>query len=280
MVTKRVRWVVSGGALALAVTLFMLGVIPAATTAPAGSAGLAGAAGADAARWAPVPRAPWQWQLTTPVDLTVNVPVYDIDGFENNAAVVRALHSADRKVVCYIDVGAAENFRPDYASFPRQVLGKGDGWAGERYLDIRRTHILGPIMAKRFDMCRAKGFDAVEADVVDGYTNDTGFPLTAKDQLRYNTYIAGLAHRRGLSIALKNDVEQVGALVANFDFAIDEQCVEYDECDQLLPFIRAGKAVLEVEYSLPRHSFCRKLRALGFSAMRKKMSLDARRWPC
>jgi hypothetical protein len=275
MVTNQLRKVISWGALTAAAALLAVGGILAATTPPA-----AGRLGGDAARWTPVPGAPWQWQLTTPVDLTVNVPVYDIDGFENSAAVVGALRSAGRKVICYIDVGAAENFRPDYASFPPQVLGAGDGWPGERYLDIRRTDILGPIMAKRFDMCRSKGFDAVEADVVDGYTNDTGFPLTAADQLRYNTFIAGLAHQRGLSIALKNDVEQAGELVGYFDFAIDEQCVEYDECDQLLPFIRAGKAVLEVEYSLPTQAFCPKLRALGFSAMRKTMSLDARRWPC
>ena len=34
-------------------------------------------------------------------------------------------------------------------------------------------------MAARFDECREKGFDAVEADLVDGYARDSGFPLTA-----------------------------------------------------------------------------------------------------
>lgn len=228
----------------------------------------------------PRPGTAWQWQLTTPVDESVNAPIYDIDGFENSDAIVDALHARGRKVICYLDVGAAEDFRPDYGSFPRQVLGKGNGWPGERYLDIRRIDIIGPIMAKRFDMCRAKGFDAIEADVVDGYANDTGFPLTAANQIRYNRYLAGLAHQRGLGIALKNDVELVPSLVGDFDFSIDEQCAQYDECDGLRPFIRAGKAVLEVEYNLSTASFCPRLKALGFSAMRKPLSLDARRWPC
>ena len=41
-------------------------------------------------------------------------------------------------------------------------------------------------MAARFDLCRQKGFDAVEPDLVDGYIQTTGFPLTAADQLTYN----------------------------------------------------------------------------------------------
>jgi hypothetical protein len=79
---------------------------------------------------------------------------------------------------------------------------------------------------------------------------------------------------------LKNDIEQVSPLIDQFDFANDEECVEYNECDVLLPFIKSGEAVLEVEYSLPTQSFCPRLRALGFSAMRKTESLDARCWPC
>ena len=266
----------------IALTALGTGSARARTGRAGGQAGgrAGGRADGQAQRWIPEPGTRWQWQLTTPVDLTVNAPIYDIDGFDNSAAVVQQLHSLGRKVICYIDVGAAENFRSDYGSFPAQVLGKSDGWPGERYLDIRRIDLLGPIMAKRFDMCRSKGFDAIEADVVDGYSNDTGFPLTAADQIAYNRYIAKLAHRRGLSVALKNDVEQVDSLVYDFDFSIDEQCFQYDECDQLAPFISHDKAVLEAEYSLSTQSFCPQALALGLSAMRKTTSLDALRWPC
>jgi hypothetical protein len=254
---------------------------PATTSSPGVSAGTSlGSGGPVPVRWAPQPGTLWQWQLTTPVDHRVDVPVYDIDGFENSASVVADLHRRGRRVICYINVGAAEDFRSDYRVFPGSVLGKANGWPGERWLDIRRIDVLGPIMAKRFDMCRAKGFDAVEPDLVEAYPERTGFPITAADQLRYNRHIARLAHDRKLSVGLKNDLGQVGALVKDFDFAVNEQCAQYQECRALLPFIQAGKAVLHVEYELPNSKFCAETKGLGFSSMRKHLALDAARWPC
>jgi hypothetical protein len=254
------------------------------------AAGCAGAPGRTAVpspsrtgasgRWAPAVRTAWQWQLTTPVDLRVNAPVYDIDGFENPASVVAALHRRGRHVICYINVGAYESFRPDHSAFPAAVLGRGDGWPGERWLDIRRLRVLEPIMARRFDMCRAKGFDAIEPDLVEGYANRTGFPLRAADQLTYNRLIAKLAHDRGLSVGLKNDLGQITKLSGIFDFAVNEQCVQYAECAALRPFIAAGKVVLHVEYELAPRAFCRVTKPLGFSSMRKRLSLDAWRLPC
>jgi hypothetical protein len=228
----------------------------------------------------PKPGTPWQWQLTNPVDTSVNVPVYDVDSTYTPASAVAALHAMGRKVICYVNTGAWENFRPDQQAFPTSVLGAGDGWPGEKWLDIRQIGILEPIMAARFAACKAKGFDGIEADLVDGYTDDTGFPLTAADQLRYNLMLAGLAHGLGLSIGLKNDLDQVPQLVGVFDFAIDEQCFQYSECDELLPFIKAGKAVFEVEYQLSNDQFCAQANALGFSSMRKNLALDPPRWPC
>ena len=51
-----------------------------------------------------------------------------------------------------------------------------------------------------------------------------------------------------MSIALKNDPEQVPRLVGDFDFAVVEECFEYDECDKFSPFVQAGKAVFSAEY--------------------------------
>jgi hypothetical protein len=212
--------------------------------------------------------------------MSVDVAVYDIDGFDNGAAVVRELHDRGRRAICYVNVGAAEDFRPDFSLFPPAVLGRRDGWPGERWLDIRRIDVLGPIMARRFDNCRAKGFDAVEPDLVDGYTETTGFPLTTADQLAYNRFIASLAHDRGMSVGLKNDVQQVPDLLADFDFAVNEQCAEYRECRLLTPFVRAGKAVLHVEYAMPRERFCAETKALGFSSLHKRLDLGPWRQPC
>jgi hypothetical protein len=218
--------------------------------------------------------------LTGTVDTSVNVALYDIDLFDNSASVVSGLHASGRHVFCYLDAGTWENWRPDASSFPSSVLGSSNGWPGEQWLDIRNLAVLGPIMQARLDLCKAKGFDGVEFDNIDGYTNSTGFPLTAQDQLTYNTWLASQAHSRNLSAGLKNDVDQVQALQPHFDWMLDEQCFQYNECSTLVPFIQAGKAVFEVEYSLSTSQFCPQANALNFNSMKKNTNLDASRTPC
>ncbi|WP_405829808.1 endo alpha-1,4 polygalactosaminidase [Streptomyces sp. NBC_00105] len=230
--------------------------------------------------WRPPPGVGWQWQLTGKLDTSVKVPVYDVDGFTTTKEQVAALKKAGRKTICYISTGAWEDFRPDAEAFPEDLLGKDNGWEGERWLDIRRVTELEPLMAKRFDMCRDKGFDAVEPDNMDAYRNTSGFPLTADDQLRYNRLIAKLAHDRGMAVGLKNDLDQIPELVGEFEFAVNEQCAQYDECEKLTPFIEAGKAVFHVEYELPTSRFCARSRELKLSSLQKHYDLDAWRRPC
>ncbi|WP_214317437.1 endo alpha-1,4 polygalactosaminidase [Nonomuraea sediminis] len=243
--------------------------------------------------WKPALNTSWQWQLSSlPGKPFPDVQMYDIDGFAaKDGAIVKALKAdkPGRKVVCYISAGSFEDWRPDAGQFPSSVLGKPlDGWPGEKWLDIRQyTGKLGDIMKARLDMCKAAGFDAVEPDNVDGYTNDTGFPLKAADQLAYNAWLANEAHRRGMSIALKNDPQQIPQLLPYYDFALNEQCWQYKECttaqngdygyDQ---FVSAGKAVFQVEYSLATSKFCAKSNAQSFNSLKKKLELDAYRVPC
>lgn len=231
--------------------------------------------------WRPRAGLTWQWQLSGKLDRSVDAQVYDIDGQDSSAADVAALKAAGRRVICYVNAGAYEDWRPDAKRFPKAVLGKElDGWPGERWLDIRQWGRLEPILAARFDTCRAKGFDAVEPDNVDGYANRSGFALTAADQLTFNRRLADLAHRRGLAIGLKNDVEQAAELEPHFDFAVNEECAQYDECDKLTVFVAAGKPVFHVEYEQESGGFCPESRRLGFSSLRKKPELDAWRETC
>jgi hypothetical protein len=219
--------------------------------------------------------------LTGTLDTSVAVDVYDVDAFTTPAGTVAALHAAGRRAICYVNVGAREDFRPDASTFPAAVVGQElDGWPGERWLDIRRWDLLEPIFRARFTLCRTKGFDAVEPDNVDGYTNESGFPLTAQDQLTFNRRVADLAHQLGLGVGLKNDVEQAATLAPAFDFAVNEECAHYRECETLRAFIAAGKPVFHVEYELPTTDFCPAVKALGFSSMRKRLDLDAWRQPC
>ena len=222
----------------------------------------------------------WQWQLTTPVDQSLNVAMYDIDLFDNSASVVSALHAAGRRVICYMEVGAWENYRPDAAAFPASILGSTmGGYPNERYVDIR-SPLLRPIIEARLDMCRAKGFDGIEPDIDDSYTENTGFPLTRQDQITYNTWLAGAAHARGLKIMLKNGPGIAAALAPVFDMALNEQCFQYTECGGYSAFINLGKPVFQVEYALATSAFCSEANALNFNAMQKRTSLDAYRVSC
>jgi hypothetical protein len=238
---------------------------------------------AAAARWTPKPTtAPWQWQLQGKIDLSVPAPVYEVDGFETPRRTVARLHRLSRKVICYLDIGAWESYRSDAGAFPERVLGDVYfGYPDERWLDIREISTLAPILRRRFDICKRKGFDAVEPDNLAGYENETGFPLTGRDQLRFNRWVAREVHRRGMSVALKNDPAQVRRLVGDFDFAVVEECFAYDECEMFSPFVEAGKAVFTAEYEKPRSSFCPEAMELRFSTIKKGYDLFARPWqPC
>ncbi|MGD0750924.1 MAG: endo alpha-1,4 polygalactosaminidase, partial [Anaerolineales bacterium] len=48
----------------------------------------------------------------------MDAQVFDIDLFDNAAAVVKELHDQGRKVIGYISVGSREDWRPDAAQFP------------------------------------------------------------------------------------------------------------------------------------------------------------------
>ena len=171
------------------------------------------------------------------------------------------MHTKGIKAVCYLSAGSWERFRPDASAFPKAVLGKSNGWPGERWLDIRKVKVLAPIMRARVRMCARKGFDAVEFDNVDGFQNATGFPLSGADQLRYDVLLANAAHERGMSALLKNDLDQIPKLLPYFDAALNEQCFQYHECDALRRFVRASKPVFNVEYKLAASAFCPKANA-------------------
>ena len=230
--------------------------------------------------WKPVPMTTWQWQLTGTVDQSFNVQAYDIDLFDNNASVISSLHSKGRKVICYLSAGTWEDWRPDAGQFPASVKGSGNGWPGEKWLDIRQINTLGPIMEARMDLAVQRGCDAIEPDNIDGYANSSGFPLTGNDQLAYNRFLADAAHQRGLSIGLKNDLDQVPSLVNDFDWALNEQCNQYNECNMLVPFINAGKAVFNAEYSGDTATFCPKMNNMKISSIKKGLNLDAPMTPC
>ena len=227
------------------------------------------------------PLSSWQIQYSGVVDLSHNVDVYNIDLFDIGEGAIAELHARDIFVMCYFSAGSLENWRPDAGRFPREVIGKPlEGWPGEFWLDIRNIQALGPVMASRLDLAVERGCDGVDPDNVNGYTNDTGFNLKYEDQLAYNFFLASASHSRNLQVGLKNDLEQVPDLLTSFDWAINEECFTYDECELLLPFVDNGKPVFVIEYELANDVFCPRAEAMNFNAIRKNIELDEFVEPC
>ncbi len=191
----------------------------------------------------------WQLQLTGELELGYDVDLYELDLFDTPDAALRQLQGEGRRVICYLSAGSWEEWRDDADAYPEEALGEPlDDWPGERWVDIRSAGVR-EVLAARLDVAAARGCDGVEPDNVDGYTNATGFPLTAADQLAFNRWLAAEAHARGLTIGLKNSGDQAAALVEDFDYALNEECHAYEECEQLVVFIQAGKPVFNVEYA-------------------------------
>ena len=212
----------------------------------------------------------------------VAASIYDVDGFDTSAAQVARLHARGTRVVCYIDVGTWEDWRPDAGAFPKSVLGNGDGWPGERWLDIRRLSVLEPIMRRRLQMCARKGFDGVEPDNLDPLGNDPGFPITRVQVIRYARWIAATSHGLGLAVLQKNGPELARALQPDFDGALVEQCNEYEECGAFAPYLRAGKPVLNAEYLRRLYpGFCAADDRRGISGALYDLALDGALYrPC
>ena len=249
------------------------------TEGSGGSTGSTG--GSTGGTWVMPQHLTWYWQIQGTVNNNEPVAAYDIDGFENSAAEVAALHAQGKHVICYIDVGTAEDYRPDFSSFPASVQGDSNGWPGEKWLDIRQLSILEPIMTARFEMCKEKGFDAVEPDNMDGYENKTGFPITAAEQLTYDEWVATEVHSLGMAVLQKNDAAQSKELEPYFDGALSEQCNQYSECSNFQPYLTAGKPVLNAEYELATSSFCAADNAAGIMGARYDLELDGKTFePC
>lgn len=303
----RIRSMVVAG-----VALAGMAFAPSASARPAVQAALPAPAACTGC-WYPSVQSRWQYQLqgvaafaaTGGINTTISAPpqgggaavspqVWDFDLYVDqavsgnnttlNTAGVNAVHALGGHAICYISAGTWENWRVDAGQFPASVLGSRNGWPGEKWLDIRQISVLGPIMSARVQTCKQAGFDGIEFDNVDGYSNRTGFPLTATDQLNYNTYLANLAHTNGLSAAIKNDLGQLSALKPYFDYAINEQCMQYKECDYPAPGLpdwsSSGKAVFEVEYKASTLN-CTKSNGWNFNAILKDLNLYDTPWtPC
>lgn len=159
--------------------------------------------------------------------------------------------------ICYVNAFQAQPDATDWwrANHPDLLLKTAAGapvidenW-NEQLLDVStdaKRAALAKIVGGWFDDCRAKGFQAVEPDNLDSYSRSQGL-LTADQDAAMATELARAAHAAGLAVAQKNTTEFLPrAKTIGFDFAVTEQCGDYDECGKYAAVY--GSKVVDVEY--------------------------------
>lgn len=199
----------------------------------------------------PPPVAGWDIRLAAPYDgAAAGAAFVELDGDAATAAQVAALKAGGAVALCYVSTGTWESYRADAGRFPPGLLGRRwENWPDERFLDIRARDRLLPIMRARFQTCAAKGFDAVDGDNQDIPWADSGFAVTPAEQRDYSRALAKAAHEMGLRFGQKNAPELIPDLAPHLDFLVMESCAADGWCGLAAPYLRAGKPVLDIEYT-------------------------------
>ncbi len=221
-----------------------------ATAAVAASTAITALAAAPASAAAPVlppKNAPFDYQIGGAYTPPAGVKVVSRDRTESPAS---GLYN-----ICYVN---AFQVQPgEQRSWPSDLLlrdadGKlviDEDW-GEPLLDLRTATKRQRVADKVngwIDGCAAKGFNAIEPDNYDSYSRSRKL-LTPAHAKAYITLLSQHAHSKGLAIAQKNTAELAGdRLTTGLDFAIAEECGQYEECaDFAGPF---NNNVIVIEYT-------------------------------
>jgi len=172
----------------------------------------------------------------------------DIDLFDTPKETIAKL-KATMNVICYFSAGSKEDWRPDVGDFKDGDFGQGlDGWPGEFWVNVKSDNVRA-IMKKRIELAAANGCSAIDPDNTDGLNNNQdGFGYDKAAYVDYIKFLASTAAVHNLAIGLKNSIELIPDVVDVIQFAVNEQCHQYSECDKYKPFTDANKAVFNIEY--------------------------------
>lgn len=174
--------------------------------------------------------------------------IYVLDLFETPASFFDSAHAQGAEVFCYFSAGSYEGWRPDVGEVSPDSIGTVyEGFENENWWDIRNDDVKNVVLS-RLDLAKEKGCDGVDPDNVNGHENDTGLEISATAQLVFNKWLSKQARERNLKVGLKNNLSQIPELVDYFDFAINESCYFYGECDAYYAFLKVDKPVLILEY--------------------------------
>lgn len=145
----------------------------------------------------------WHLQLAGELDLSAKRDVYDVDLFDTSVFDIASIHQNGGYAIAYFNGGAWQPDKPDSKMYPASVIGKEPmkGWPQERWLDIRQIKILRPLIRNKLALAKSKGFDGVDSDNMDGFTNTKEFGLTKAHQLLFNRMVAHEAKMLGCHFA-------------------------------------------------------------------------------
>lgn len=212
------------------------------------------------------------WGEAQPLDSVKGMFVVDVD-IDEQRHLIAPLRERGHIVLCYFSVGTMEPWRPDCkenrSAWESACVGKISGW-DECWLNITSLPLLQSLMYPRFQAAFERGCHAVELDNIDCFQNSDCYKklglssaLARTYQVAYNQWQLDVAHGLGLSVAMKNALDLVQEMGGQYDMAVNEQCLQYDECDMLQSFTASDKLVAHVEYEGTSSGVCR-----GDSAIR------------
>ena len=202
---------------------------------------------ADAAVTLPPTHANFDYQIGGPYKPPAGVQVVTRD---RTAAPAAGLYT-----ICYVNAFQVQpGEQGQWASDLLLRDSKGnlvidEDW-GEPLLDLRtadkRTRIAATVNGW-IDGCAAHGYKAIEPDNYDSYTRSKNL-LTATEAEAYLKLLASHAHSKNLAIGQKNTVELAGdRQTVGLDFAVAEECGQYDECADYVDAF--GNNVIVIEYT-------------------------------
>ncbi|MCU1405320.1 MAG: hypothetical protein JWQ43_1623 [Glaciihabitans sp.] len=162
--------------------------------------------------------------------------------------------------ICYVNGFQSQPQDADFwlDEHPDLLLQGDDGkpvsdpnWPDEMMFDTstgEQREAIAAIVGETISLCAEKSFDAIEFDNLDSYSRSHG-ALTVDDNLAMATLLVAASHERDLAVGQKNSVElgTSGRDAAGFDFAVAEECAQFDECAAYSDVY--GNAVVDIEYS-------------------------------
>ncbi|MGE4130748.1 MAG: endo alpha-1,4 polygalactosaminidase [Bdellovibrionales bacterium] len=235
----------------------------------------------------PAGKVAFDWQISVNSDSNIVPPtgaqVMDVDVFSTSAQKVAELKSKGIYTICYINAGSYQPGLPDSSLYPDYLkIQKDPDWPGEYFLDVtdvfKANSVLARILRSRFQLCKDKGFDAVEPDNLQNDENVRGGLITTQQQLDFNGWVADTVHEYGLAVFQKNGPDKILSkdrtgkmMVEKFDGILNEECQRYNECQPLAEYVKRGKLAIDVEYDVNPN--CSMGNSLGINIIRRDLDL-------